>query len=253
LKHVARMLKSRSLTGQCFASRRSSAPFHGDFPLLDVYRKFRALLRKPMFFTTEHVATSIDEAEEPEPIREAPDTSHVVAPPTELPQPRDEALEELGRRLEVMATRADRLERSVEALAPARIAEIPSRAELRAIESLAEATRERGDLLERRLAERRDAEAAADASRAADRHTLIELASTVSRLESKLRDTAEAINDLQGLRNESAESLRDLRDELLDRDSARAAEFSRRLAGAYTVAVVALLATLLTLALSLFR
>ena len=206
-----------------------------------------------MFFTTEHVGASIDDVEEHEPIREAPDTSHVVAPPAELPQPRDEALEELGRRLEVMATRADRLERSVEALAPARIAEIPSRAELRAIESLAEATRERGELLERRLAERRDVEAAADALRVTDRDTLAEVAATASRLESKLRETTEAVNDLEALRNESAETLRELRDELLDRDAARAAEFSRRLAGAYTVAFVALLATLLTLGLLLTR
>jgi chromosome segregation ATPase len=204
-----------------------------------------------MFFTTSPVVTDIDD--EPEPIREAPDRSHVVPPPAELPPTRDEALEELSRRLDVIATRADRLDRSVEKLSPVQIADMPSRAELRAIESLANANRERADLLERRLVESRDADTAAEQSRTADRTALSELAAKVAGLEARLRGSAEEVHDLREARNTAEQSLRELREDLLDRDAGRAAEFSRRLAGAYTVAIVALLAALLTFALMLSK
>lgn len=212
-----------------------------------------------MFFTapaasaTNDIADDDEDEEEDESTREAPDRSHVVPPPAELPATRDEALDELHRRLQVMATRADRLERSIESLAPTRIAEIPTRAELRALEAVASANRERAQVLERQLADARDAETRAEAARAEDRLAQNDLAATVAKLETKLRDASEQLHDFREFKDSSGDLLGDLREQLLDRDAARAAEFSRRLAGAYTVAIVALLAALLTFALMLSK
>ena len=223
------------------------------FALFDAYRKFRSLLRRPLFQTVAYDAPTDVEDDDTDATREAPDVSHVAPPPAELPATRDEALEEFSRRLDVFATRADRLERTVEKLSPVQIADMPSRAELRTIELLANSNRERGEQLERRLAETRGVEAMAAEARAADRATMSELTVTVARLEAKLRDATEQLHEARDSRTSAAESLRELREAFLAHDAARSAQVARRLAGAYTVAVVALLASLLTLGLLLTR
>lgn len=188
-----------------------------------------------------------------EPVREAPDVSHVAPPPAELPPTRDEALELLARRLDIMATRADRLERSVEYLAPPHIQDMPSRAEMRALEAAETANRERGELLDRRITELRQLESQAVEERAADRATMAELSTAIGKLEAKLRDFTEELIEVRATRESSAESMRELREALFEADAVRTAEISRRLASAYTISFVALLAALLTLGLLLFR
>lgn len=183
---------------------------------------------------------------------ETPDTSH-VAPPIQEPATRDEAVEGLSHRIDVIAARADRLERSVEGLAPVHVSQLPSRAELSALEERVEQSRKRGEVLTKQLDDLTESHALSVRTLDDNRTALVAMMSAKTKTDERLKDLAEELSDLRQASADTAAAIEMLREHLVRRGSADVAEVTRRLAGAYTVAIVALLAALVTLVLTLTK
>ena len=214
------------------------------------------MLRRPVWLTSEgahppHNSHPAGDVEEGAPVeQETPDRSYVAPPPVE-PATRDEAIELIERRLDVLAARADRMDRNVEALSPVSIDDLPTRSEFRATDERSAANLKRIDELSHQLTTLIESEGRTAATREQDRATMLELASAKSRLEERLRDFAEELADVRQSSAGIAESVRTLREALADREAFQVSALSQRLAGVYTIAIVALLAAVLTLVLQL--